>query len=248
MYIGNFPWSREEMIDELQEFADLYAGRPIKDNTGGMNSIHMFYVWLVAKKMQPDAIIESGVWYGQGTWFFEKAAPNTKLYCIDPNPRYRNSGYASSKAVYFNNNDFSTIDWDNLGIDKRSTLCFFDDHQNAMIRLLDCAKFGFKHVMFEDNYPRGQGDCYTLKHAFHPDNHHETISGIADKDLLRKIISIYGEFPPIMKLDKNRWGLPWITYESDPPLLEEVKQEFQKLFLQDASGYTWINYIQLGEF
>ena len=44
--------------------------------------------------------------------------------------------------------------------------CFFDDHQNAYKRLQQCKWFGFRHVVFEDNYPSGQGDSYSLKQAF----------------------------------------------------------------------------------
>jgi hypothetical protein len=42
----------------------------------------------------------------------------------------------------------------------------FDDHQNAYRRLQQCHWFGFKHIIFEDNYPVTQGDCYSLKKAF----------------------------------------------------------------------------------
>ena len=32
--------------------------------------------------------------------------------------------------------------------------------------LQQCHWFGFKHIIFEDNYPAGRGDCYSLKKAF----------------------------------------------------------------------------------
>jgi hypothetical protein len=47
-----------------------------------------------------------------------------------------------------------------------NSLVFFDDHQNAYKRLQQCKWFGFKHIIFEDNYPPSQGDCYSLKKAF----------------------------------------------------------------------------------
>ena len=63
-------FSREEMIELIDEFHQLYQTRPIKDNNGGMKSGHMFPSWFVIKKLQPEYIIESGVWKGLGTWFF----------------------------------------------------------------------------------------------------------------------------------------------------------------------------------
>src|SRR5687768_2691932 len=83
--LGQVPWSREDMLGKLEEFSSLYDDRPIKDNTGGMLSPHMFSIWFALRTLQPKAVIESGVWLGQSTWFFERACPDAQLYCIEPN-------------------------------------------------------------------------------------------------------------------------------------------------------------------
>ena len=83
--IGAVPWTREDLLGRLEEFCSLYRNRPIKDNTGGMKSPHMFYAWFALQTLKPKAIIESGVWLGQGSWFFEKACTDAQLYCIDVN-------------------------------------------------------------------------------------------------------------------------------------------------------------------
>ena len=62
--IGKASWTREELFNSLEEFAELYEKRPIKDNEGGMKAAQMFYAWFVVKELQPTTIIESGVWYG----------------------------------------------------------------------------------------------------------------------------------------------------------------------------------------
>ena len=80
--------TREKMLELIDEFHQLYQTRPIKDNNGGMKSGHMFPSWFVIKTLQPKYIIESGVWKGLGTWFFEKASPNSKIISIDPNPNF----------------------------------------------------------------------------------------------------------------------------------------------------------------
>ena len=158
--IGIPPWTRAEMIDHLDEFQSVYARRPIKDNQGGMKSPHMFATWFMAKMLSPDLIVESGIWKGQGTWLLETACPEAELVSIDLNLKRRE--YISSRATY-SDKDFVEHDWS--AISDRA-LVFFDDHQNAYKRLQQCKWFGFKHVIFEDNFPVSQGDCYSMKKAF----------------------------------------------------------------------------------
>lgn len=148
------------MFGALEEFAALYERRPIKDNQGGMRAPHMFGLWFMARALAPDLIVESGVWRGQSTWLLEQACPGAKLVSLDLNLSRRQ--YISEKAVY-SDRDFSEQDW--ADVTDRS-LVFFDDHQNAYTRLQQSQWFGFKHVIFEDNYPPGIGDCYSLKQAF----------------------------------------------------------------------------------
>ncbi len=160
MKIGNPPWTRTEIAASIDEFSKIYSDRPIKENQGGMKAPHMFAVWFIAKKLSPDLIVESGIWKGQSTWLLETACPQAKLVSIDLNLGRRE--YISEKAVYCDQ-DFSQQDWS--GISDRS-LVFFDDHQNAYKRLQQCQWFGFKHMIFEDNYPSSKGDCYSLKKVF----------------------------------------------------------------------------------
>jgi len=113
-------WDREDMLTYLDEFNKLYESRPIKDNNGGMKSAHMFPAWYVVKKLKPKYLIESGVWKGLGTWFFEQASPDTKIISIDPSPQFR--VYTSSKVKY-QTLDFLKTDWSH--IPKENTMIFF---------------------------------------------------------------------------------------------------------------------------
>ncbi|MEO8045846.1 MAG: hypothetical protein ABI684_01040 [Nitrospirota bacterium] len=160
MNIGEPPWSRAEILEHIDEFATIYDSRPIKDNIGGMKAPHMFAVWFIAKHLSPDLIVESGIWKGQSTWLLEQACPRPKLVSIDLN--LGNRQYISDHAIY-SDNDFAEQEW--LDVPYRA-LVFFDDHQNAYKRLQQCKWFGFTHIIFDDNYPISQGDCYSLKKAF----------------------------------------------------------------------------------
>ncbi|MEM6521898.1 MAG: hypothetical protein AAF722_21505, partial [Cyanobacteria bacterium P01_C01_bin.70] len=156
--IGSAPWSRAELEVALPEFERLYELRPIKDNTGGMKFPHMFATWFIAKYLAPPLIVESGIYKGQGTWLLEQACPTAKIISIDP--RLSQRAYISDNNVSYFDRDFSELDWSN--IETQSALVFFDDHQNAYSRLQLCKWFGFRDVIFEDNYPPSQGDCYSL--------------------------------------------------------------------------------------
>jgi hypothetical protein len=232
--LGISPFVKEELLDSIDEFAELYKNRPIKDNSGGMCAPHMFGAWFMAKKLQPTAIIESGVWYGQGTWFFEQACPDTEIICIEPSlDRIK---YKSKKASY-TTHDFSMIKWADH-IDCPKTLCFFDDHQNAVSRLVVAAPQGFEHLMFEDNYPITQGDCVSLKTVLEEDGE--------DAAIARRYLVNYNEIPPVAKSKITRWGDPWTDelYPTHLPILCEYEEKYSDYF-DDADTYTWLCYTKI---
>ena len=155
----NIPtWINYEIIKSyLEEFREIYKERPIKNNDGGMKSTHMFYCWLTAKLLSPELIVESGTYKGASAWLFKTACPKAKVLSFDVVPEYRTY---TTKGVEYYDYDISRHNWINL---PSNSLIFFDDHQNAYTRLQQCKWFGFQNVIFEDNYPVKQGDCYSIK-------------------------------------------------------------------------------------
>jgi len=232
MSLGSPPFHRDDMFSHLQEFEEVYKKRPIEDNRGGMKAPQAFYAWYIAKKLQPELIIESGVWYGQGTWFFEQACPNANIICIDPDQSRLK--YKSKKATY-TSHDFKNINWDSVQSDKSKVLCFFDDHQNAVSRLPILKIYGFKHIMFEDNYPVGQGDCVSLKTALEV--------GGKDSKIVKEYIDVYQELPPPIKLDITRWGDSWDNYPTEDALISNIDKT--SCYFDGAENYTWICYARM---
>ena len=231
--IGNVSWTDNDLRNSLKEFSEIYKQRPILDNTGGMKSPHMFPTWFVAKMMKTKYIIESGVFKGQGTWLFEQASPESEIICIEINP---NAIIYKSKNAQYLDKDMTNYDWSWIK-EKDQALVFLDDHQNAYERIKFLIKNGFKYSMFEDNYPLTQGDCFSLKKAFHsPDLEQE----------LSHILSVYYEFPPIYKLEYTRWKDKWEghTYSTPEPLLASTDEEYQKIYFDEANDYTWICYVE----
>ena len=276
MKIGEeYFWDNKEIGEVLPEFLALYEERPIRDNQGGMGIPHLFASWFILKKLQPKVIVESGVWLGQGTWFFEQVCPGAKLFCIEP--EYDRIQYVSPKATYYQK-DFSQIYWGNLP--KEDTLLFFDDHQNALERVKWAEEYGFRHVVFEDNYPAQRGDCYSLKKAFaevgySPNPYQEELKRVLpnkqDGDYLKRVLEVYFEFPPIVRTKKTRWGDNWKENYPTPPSLFNENDDYQmppqeyrsggfKIYTEEDGKpdifdispeefleYTWICYIKLKE-
>ncbi len=258
---GDVPWTANDLRGALEEFATIYEQRPIRDNHGGMKSAHMFATWFALRRLAPKVVIESGVFLGQGTWLIERACPEAKLYCIDP--LLDRIQYRSSNATYLDG-DFKNQDWSALPT--ADTLVFFDDHQNAYERLKQCRWIGFQHLMFEDNYPPGKGDCYSLKKAWAgagfkaerkptlkqkllgtPADHAELVApNQADAAYMRRNLEVYYEFPPVFRPAQTRWGDEWDErYPTPDPLLREARAAFEKLYADEAKDYTWISYVRL---
>ena len=262
--IGDPLWTREEMLSELDAFCDAHDRMPISNNEGGMRAPHLFATWFMLRKLQPDLVVESGVWKGLGTWLIEEACPDAKILGIDPEPKIRE--YTSPQAEYVEE-DFSELDWSER-VTGRS-LVFFDDHQHSYNRLQLCKWFGFKHAIFEDNYPATQSEEYSLKKAFagvglqRPNGGARDLSrpsGIPqyirdavrpnshDAAMLRKNLEIYYEFPPVFKQDFTRWGDLWLNrnYPTPEPLLKHpVTNPRYQVFWDEAIFYTWICYVKL---
>jgi hypothetical protein len=258
--IGNPSWSHDEMKNKLQEFSSIYSKRPIQDNGGGMSSSHLFLFWFILQHLKPRVVIESGVWKGQGTWLIEQACPDADIHCIDID--WSNLEYKSERANYLNT-DISNHDWSAL--DKDKTLVFFDDHIDAIKRCRMCVEHGFKHVIFEDNYPPKRGDCYSLQEVFLNAGHwanprlrakisrmlgklqdHEISPNTEDSTYMRSIVDVYDVMPPIFKLEQTRWGDVWDDrFPTPEPLLKEVSTNWQKTYFDEAKWYTWLCYLRL---
>lgn len=242
-------WDYKDVRSFVDEFIEIYKRRPIKNNFGGMTSTHLFWTWYVLKKIQPAHVIESGVYKGQGTWIISHACPDAKIYSIDPNLAIRI--YVNEKVRYYIK-DFNIINWAKEGLDEENTVCFFDDHVNAYLRLQQMKWMGFKKAMFEDNYPVSQGDCYSCKKILAGSG--LTVNGeeIIDPNLVhleyfKKNIKTYTTLLPLFKNEMTRWGDEWdnINYPTPAPIFTNDMNEQYDIIKKEASGYTWICYVEL---
>jgi len=247
-----------ETIEALKEFHNLYAKRPVKNNSGGMQSPHLFNTWYALKKLKPKLVIESGVWKGLGTWAIEKALPSAQIISIDVD--YSHLEFKSSNATYLDK-DIKTHNWDKVfneqypDIKRNEIVVFLDDHQDFLERLEFIYNLGIKHILYEDNYPSSQGDVLSPKKILSCQDYIMERRGIPqmnqfsyfDYDKFVNFVKTYEELPPIFKLDKTRWKDKWDphTYPTIKALLPLEKQNEFPIFFEEALSYTWLCYMEL---
>ncbi len=261
--IGSVPWTDAEMRAAFPEFKDVYVRRPIAENTYGMKAPHAFLIWFIISKLKPDLIVESGVYKGLGTWLMEQACPEASMVCLDID--FGNLEYRSQKAEY-HEKDLSLVDFGDR--DLSNSVVFLDDHQDALMRLQQLHWKGFKRAIFEDNYPSGHGDCYSIKKmmenagftALRPEVkplRERLKAAIANKvegcqaedipandthrnELVRNLKTIY-EGPPLFRTKETRWGTPWTdeNYPTKPALIDDDDLK------EEAQFYTWMTYVEL---
>ncbi len=184
-------WSNNDILNELDNFINIYEKRPIKNNKGGMLFPQMFSFFFLLKKLKPELIIESGVYKGQSTWLIENTLPNSEIISLDIDLNKRE--FISKKALY-SNKDFRFHNFSNI---PENTLVFFDDHVNHIERIIESKFFNIKHIILEDNNSPGNGDFQTIKQLYnnHIYNHNPGILSLIktsfffNKIILKKIFN-----------------------------------------------------------
>lgn len=151
---------------------------------------------------------------------------------------------------------------------------FFDDHQDAYQRLQQYFWWGYRRLIFEDNYPVGFGDCYSLKQGFEQDYvriKHREVKTLSWRDRLsnfltgplasrkaaidtsfhkaqmRRRLSTYQEFPPLFRPSHTRWGVPWDLeqFPTWPSVFNPDRGSELPELWEDAVHYTWICFVEL---
>ena len=147
---------KKKIRNDIKSFLRLYANRPIKDNSGGVLFGHAFALHYFLKKLKPKLIVESGTFKGQSSWLMRQTCPKSKIVTLDI---YPNKLEYKNKKIKYLYKDFTLCDWSKI---PKNSLIFFDDHQNALERIIYAKWAGFKYVIFEDN-DENQVDFYTIR-------------------------------------------------------------------------------------
>ncbi len=132
----------------IREFFVLYQGRGHTENTHGSGFHNAFWIYLLARALNPSLIVESGVWKGHTTWLLSNACPKADLFGFDIN--LKKVEYDDLNAQLFEQ-DWKTYQFPQFN--PENGLVFFDCHVNHAQRILEAKAKGFKHILFDDNPP-----------------------------------------------------------------------------------------------
>ena len=239
--------------EEIFTFLTTFNIEEINKNDGGMKVPDMFSFYFLLKKLQPEVVIESGVWHGQSTKLIRETLGNVKIISLDPYPI---EGYIDENATYYVGDKFKDFkDLDLSSFDMNKVLCFFDDHQNSAQRLIQCIDKNVKHIFFNDNYPINLGSHYTIQHLLYNDTRNvfdienqyscsiNTFPQIdlSKRDELIKRINRCVIFPNIIS---TKIYFPDSVHECEGFLNKEDSKVFN-LFNHYFNTYNWNTYILL---
>ena len=137
---------------EIEAFLEVYARRPLTGNRHGSGFNDSLWLWLAARWLEPDLVVESGTFMGHSAWLFRQACPAAAIVTHDvelpPAGRLRAPGV-----------DYRLADWSAAPIaagDPARALCFFDDHISHARRLAEARACGFALVLLDDDFPSWQ--------------------------------------------------------------------------------------------
>lgn len=229
--------------EDLHNFVKNIWDDSFLANNGGMGAPDLFSLYFTLNKLKPKIVIESGVWNGISTKLIRKVLPESKIICLDPREiPYQGYRDTNINTTYYLGKNF--IDFKNLNLEMYASediFCFFDCHQNAYLRILQCIEKNISNIFFNDNYPVGCGSHYSVEHLIHNDSRNFHVGSIEQKQLLDKI-EIYHIFPNIYPGNiKTGEGL------------FECKSYFNKIqninmfdiFNTERNKYRWNTYVKL---
>ncbi len=137
---------RHDVRALVGEFWDLIPRAPVRQRRGGSGFNGALQLFVLMRALEPDHVIESGVFRGLTTWVIRQARPDARIFCRDPDLsglQYRDPG-----ATYCTQ-DWSTADWSAL--DPARTVAFFDDHVAQARRVVEARARGLTRLVFDDD-------------------------------------------------------------------------------------------------
>ena len=228
--------------NDLNYFIENIHSADFINNNGGMGAPDLFSFWYILKTYKPKVVIESGVWNGISTKLIRTTLPESKIICLDPRPiPYYGYTDNNKNTVYYTGNKF--IDFSKLDLSEYNTddiLCFFDCHQNAYFRLLQCLDKNIKNIFFNDNYPVNCGSHFTLEHLKNNDNRLYNVDENKKKELIDQITQ-YHIFPNIFP-GKIKTGEGY--FDCDSFFTNDNNENDNLLiFKKERNNYRWNTFI-----
>ncbi len=135
---------RAVTANTLESFRASMDTNPARGIRGGTGYNSLLWLFAVTSALAPEIVVESGVYVGSSLWTLRRSAPDARLVAFDVNLR---------KLTFSDDSiEFVEADWAGTKLDASSPgdLCYFDDHVDNALRIVQAAQRGFKHLVFDD--------------------------------------------------------------------------------------------------
>ncbi len=132
----------------VADFQHLYPSRPVASNKGGMQFNDSLCLYLIARFLAPDFVLESGSFQGHSAWLLRQARPTADILSCDVDlSRLRHR----ARDVSFHHGDWTTARLPDFA--PAAALAWFDDHIDHCRRIAEAQARGFRHLLLDDNFP-----------------------------------------------------------------------------------------------
>ncbi len=144
-----FPsFSDASSLSIVDDFFRLYSNRELTENTHGSGFHNAFWLYYIARILDPGLVVESGVWKGHTSWLLAQACPQADQFGFDINLEHLE--YVDLPAQILQQ-DWQTFQFPEFDPDR--AVIFFDCHINHAQRIIEAKVKGFRHLLFDDNPP-----------------------------------------------------------------------------------------------
>jgi hypothetical protein len=130
----------------LRQFYEQFLDSPFRGIGGGSRFNNLAWLYLIAKAMQPDLVIDSGTFRGASAWAFSAAGATVHSFDIDLSRLAR-----PADRVVYSECDWTQFDWKDFDLSR--SLIYFDDHLDQVRRLIEAARYGIPLAIFDDDFP-----------------------------------------------------------------------------------------------
>jgi hypothetical protein len=138
----------DEICDNISIYRKIYLTAPITRNIYGLNFASGLCLFVMARCLRPQLIVESGVYKGLSSYILASACPTATIHVFDPD--------LTQLAFRMSDVHYHQHDWMSGEIicsSNGTALGFFDDHQSQAMRVIQAHERGFRHLIFDDSWP-----------------------------------------------------------------------------------------------
>lgn len=139
-------FTHTEIRPLVDRFYALYPQRPLRFDRKGSGFHNLFWLYLTLQLLKPKFIVESGVRQGQSSWILREAARDATIHSFDIT---LSRLVHKDPQIHYHEQDWSTVP---LGtIDPKTSVGFFDDHQDEANRVREAHERGFRILIMDDS-------------------------------------------------------------------------------------------------